>query len=182
MGGGMRAGAGDWSSWLIGSWRTIGFVAGSAALIYLSVVLSVRFLGQRRTLAQMTIFDFAVAVALGTIVGRTATTARPSYVQGITAALTLLVVHNAVSWLRLRMPASRQWFGRSPITLVVDGSIDTSALRRAHLTPDDLYTALRERGVSSLADVQLALLESRGAFSVITNSAGGADLWPVRVP
>ncbi len=175
-------GAASWDGWLLGSWRTIGFVAASAALICLSVVLSVRFLGPRRTLAQMTIFDFAVAVALGTIIGRTATTARPSYVQGITAALALLVVHNGVSWLRIRIPVSRQWFGRSPITLVVDGRIDTGALRKAHLTPEDLFTALRERGVSSLADVQLALLESRGAFSVITDSAGDADLWPARAP
>ncbi len=166
------------SSWIGGSWWTLGYVAVSGALIYLSTVLAIRLLGERRTLAQMTIFDFAVAVALGTVIGRTATTRSPSYVQGITAVVTLLAAHNVVSWARLRFPVSRRLFGRSPVVLVVDGHVEAAGLRRARLTREDLFVALRERGVPALDDVRLAVLESRGAFSVVTSAEIDSALWP----
>jgi uncharacterized membrane protein YcaP (DUF421 family) len=153
--------------WLLGSWRTIGFVVASTVLIYLSVVGALR-LGERRTLTEMTAYDFVVAIALGSIIGRTSTTARPSYVQGLTAVVALLLCHHALSWLRMRSPRVRRLLDRSPIHLVQDGAVDRDALRRAHLTMTDLEMVLREHGVREPADARLVVLETRGAFSVIT--------------
>ncbi len=166
-------------AWLVGSWRSAGYVALSAVLIYVSTVLALRWFGERRTLTQMTIFDFAVAVALGAIVARTATTPRPSYVQGVAAVVALLITHNAISAVRVRFSPARKVFGREAVVLVVAGEVREDALRRAHMTRDDLDTALRERGVASLAEVRMALLESRGAFSVLRTDAHEDALWPV---
>ena len=58
-------------SWLIGHASDVGLVAAKAALMYLTALLALR-LGERRTLAQWTIIDFATAVAMGAIIGRTA--------------------------------------------------------------------------------------------------------------
>ena len=164
--------------WLLGSWRSIVYVAGSAVLIYVSTVLAVRYLGQRRTLTEMTVFDFTVAVALGATVARTATTPRPTYAQGLAVVVTLLLTHNAIGALRMRCPPLRRVFDRGVIVVVSDGVVDEEALHRAHLTVDDLATTLRQHGVGSLADVRSLVLESRGAFSVLRADATGAELWP----
>jgi uncharacterized membrane protein YcaP (DUF421 family) len=164
--------------WLVGSWRSLGYVALSAALIYLSTVVSVRWFGERRTLAQLTIFDFAVAVALGAIIARTATTTSPGYLAGLTAVVVLLLVHDLVSWVRIHVPWAAWIVAREPIVLVRDGEVDRDALLRAHMTDDDLSTELREHGVGSLRDVRLGVLESRGAFSVVT----GGPVDPALVP
>ncbi len=153
-------------AWVLGDWRTIGYVAISAALIYGSVVLGLR-IGERRTLAEMTAYDFAVAVAIGTIVGRTATTSSPSYAQGVTAMAALLVMHNALSWMRMRWPRWRHYLEHGPVVLVTDGVVDHAALTSVRVTRDDLDTALREHGVADVGDAALVTLESRGAFSVI---------------
>ncbi len=166
------------STWLLGGWRTAVYVAASAALVYLSTVLAIRGIGERRTLTQMTIFDFSVAVALGAVIARTATTASPSYVQGIVAVIALLVTHNAIGAARRRFPRARRLFDRAALVLVVDGQIQDGALRRAHLTVEDLRTVLRERGVPSLRDARLVLLESRGAFSVLRSDRVDDRLWP----
>lgn len=55
--------------WPLGDERSIGFVAISTTLIYVSVLIGVR-LGERRTLTEMTTYDFAAAIALGAIIGR----------------------------------------------------------------------------------------------------------------
>lgn len=161
-------------SWLLGQWRTIWFVAVSAALMYVSAVVLLR-VGERRTLSEMSPFDFAVAIAVGAIIGRTATTASPSYVQGMTALVTLLVVHNLLSRLRLRWPWVRSLVERPPRVVVRDGRIDDEAMRRAHLTHDDLYTRLRERGVVRLEDVHLVVLETRGAISIVPSDGAPPD-------
>ncbi len=161
-------------NWLFGSWPTIGYVACTTVLIYLSTVIGVR-LGERRTLADMSAFDFVVAVAMGGIIARTATTRSPTYVQGVTAVLALVVAHRVLSWGRMRSTSVRRVAERRPLLLLWGGRVLPDALRRAHVTEEDLYTVLREHGVRRVADVAAVILESRGAFSVIVRGTEGVD-------
>jgi uncharacterized membrane protein YcaP (DUF421 family) len=160
----------DMFDWIVGGWRTIGYVALSASLTYASVVVALR-LGERRTLADMTAYDFAVAVALGTVIGRTATSASPSYAQGIVAVITLLAVHNALSWLRMRFPRIRRLIEHGPIVLVRHGGTDGRALAQARVTADDIDAALRQHGLAGVGEASLVVLESSGAFSVVARSS-----------
>jgi uncharacterized membrane protein YcaP (DUF421 family) len=157
-------------TWLFGEWRSVGFVALSTMLIYLSVVIGVR-LGERRTLTEMTAYDFAVAIALGSIIGRTATTADPSYVKGATAVAALLLCHHTLSLLRVRSAFLRRIIDRPPTDLVRDGQIIDGRLRRAHMTEMDLDMVLREHGLRSVDEAALVVLEPRGAFSVVPRSS-----------
>ena len=88
-------------TWLVGQWSQLGEVVGKAVLIYMVALVGLR-LGERRTLAQWTIIDFATAVAVGAIVGRTAIAGTQSFVSGAAALLTLIVVHRLASLLRFR--------------------------------------------------------------------------------
>ncbi len=152
--------------WTLGSWRTIGFVAVSTVLIYLSVVAALR-VGERRTLAEMSSFDFAVAVAVGSIIGRVSTARSPTYVQGLTALLTLLLTHYVITFGRARSERVKRWVERRPAVLLRDGEILPSELRREHLTEEDLMRKLREHDVHALDEVELVVLEAKGGFSVL---------------
>jgi uncharacterized membrane protein YcaP (DUF421 family) len=50
-----------------------------------------------RTLAQLSAFDFAVAVAIGAIIGRGATASDTSFATSAVALVTFLVAHRAVA-------------------------------------------------------------------------------------
>jgi uncharacterized membrane protein YcaP (DUF421 family) len=156
--------------WLFGSWRTVGFVAASTVLIYVSVVLALR-VSERRTLAEMSGFDLAVTVAIGSIIGRVATARSPSYIQGFAAVVTLLVAHHLITLARARSPRFKRWVERPPRVLVRDGEIIYDALRREHLTEEDLVRKLREHDVHSLTEVELVVLETKGGFSVLRRRA-----------
>jgi hypothetical protein len=58
-------------AWLTGHWNETWMVAAKAVLLYMTALAGLRF-GTRRTLAQMSPFDFITAVAMGAIIGRTA--------------------------------------------------------------------------------------------------------------
>lgn len=152
--------------WFVGGWRAAGLVAASTALIYVWTILGIRC-SERRTLADMSSFDLVVAVAMGAVVGRTATQASPSFVQGATAILALIAMHHLLGRLRLTVPTLRRLLDRRPQVVAVDGSPLDEALRRSHLTEDDLLAALRERGVRRLDQAAVVVLESTGRCSVL---------------
>src|SRR3569833_3426356 len=84
-------------AWLSGQTDELVGVFGKAALMYGTAVLGLR-VAHRRTLSQWTAIDFAAAVAIGAIIGRTAIAAGQSYLVGATALLTVLAAHALVTY------------------------------------------------------------------------------------
>jgi uncharacterized membrane protein YcaP (DUF421 family) len=160
-------------SWIVGHWDRLGIVAGKAILMYATAVVGLR-LGERRTLAQWTIIDFATAVAIGAIVGRTAIAGTQSYATGAVALLTLIAVHRLASLLRFRPVASKLFDHRVRI-LVDHGHLRRRQLRICGLTENDLYAQLRQRGVFDLAGLRYVLYETKGSITVVPGDHGSDE-------
>src|SRR5919205_865503 len=119
-------------SWLTSPWSDLGIVAAKAALIYGTALVCLR-VAQRRTLAQWTIIDFAAAVAVGAIVGRTAIAETQSYATGAVALATIVVAHRLASLLRFQPVLGKLADYRIRV-LVADGRIRPGELRLCGLT------------------------------------------------
>ena len=144
-----------------------------ALCLYLVVVVAFRA-GKRRTVAELAPFDLAAVIAVGAVMGRTATGGN-SVAVGLVAIVGLLVGHWAVSKLRRFLPV-RNVVDHPTAVLVVDGRVQVEELRRAGLTPGDLEAALRSHGIRSLDEVSVAVFETRNGVSVL-RSDGVAPLW-----
>jgi len=153
---------------LVGGAGGLGWVVVKAVLMFAVTVVGLR-LGERRTLAQLSAFDFAVAVAIGAIIGRTATASSASFATGAVALVTLLVVHRLVALARRHSRIARL-IDHPPRVLVARGEIQDRELARAGLTAADLYALLRQHGVNDLGQVGYLLYETRGMTTLI-----GAD-------
>ncbi len=152
-------------SWIIGDWQDLGVVAGKAVLMYATALVGLR-LGERRTLAQWTIIDFATAVAIGAIIGRTALASTQSFLTGAVALLTLIVVHRLASWLRFN-PIMGKLFDHRVRVLIDHGELRRGQLRRCGLTDNDLYAQLRQRGIRRIEDVRYLLYEAKGDLTIV---------------
>jgi uncharacterized membrane protein YcaP (DUF421 family) len=152
-------------SWIVDHWDHLGTVAGKAVLMYATAVVGLR-LGERRTLVQWTIIDFATAVAVGAIVGRTAIADTQSYATGAVALLTLIAVHRLASLLRFR-PLVGKLFDHRIRVLVDHGQLRRRQLRLCGLTDNDLYAQLRQRGVFDLAQLRYVLYEAKGDLTLV---------------
>jgi uncharacterized membrane protein YcaP (DUF421 family) len=157
-------------SWLIGDAPHLAQVAAKAALMYATALVALR-LGERRTLAQWTIIDFASAVAMGAIIGRTAIAGGQSYLTGAVALVTLVVVHRLASLLRFQ-PLLGKIVDHRVRVLVDDGTLRRHELRRCGLTDNDLFAQLRQHGVFDLADVRYVLYETKGSITVVRRDSG----------
>jgi uncharacterized membrane protein YcaP (DUF421 family) len=146
-------------------------VVVKSVLLYGTALLLLRA-GERRTLAQLNIFDVIVAVALGAIVGRAATASTTSWVEGAVALATLIAVHRLLSWLRF-LPGMRRITDPAPRVLVLNGTLQRRALFRCGITASDVEAALRERGFHDLSEVHVAVLEGAGNLTVVRRGSGG---------
>jgi uncharacterized membrane protein YcaP (DUF421 family) len=156
---------------LIGGASGLGWVAVKAVLLFAVAVIGLR-LGERRTIAQLSAFDFAVAVAIGAIIGRGATAADTSFASSAVALVTFLVAHRVVAILRRHSRVVRL-IDHPPRVLVARGELQEGELARAGLTAADVYALLRENGARDLGQVGYLLYEPRGAVTLI-----GADREP----
>jgi uncharacterized membrane protein YcaP (DUF421 family) len=159
--------------WFGADGGAVATAAVKALLMYATAVVALR-VGERRTLAQWTIIDFATAVAIGAIIGRTAI-ADQSYLTGAAALVTLVAVHRLVSVLRFNALFNKLM--DHPVrVLVAHGRIRSRELRRCGLTDDDLFSQLRQRGVFDLASVRYVLYEAKGAITIVgTDAAHRSD-------
>ena len=152
-------------SWIVDHVNNFGAVAGKAVFMYATAVIGLR-LGERRTLAQWTIIDFATAVAIGAIIGRTAIADTQSYATGAVALLTLIAIHRLASLLRFR-PVAGKLFDHRVRVLVDHGQLRRRQLRMCGLTDNDLYAQLRQRGVFDLDQLRYVLYEAKGDLTVV---------------
>ena len=154
------------SNWFGANWATIGYVAASTTAIYWSALLAIRIAG-RRTVARLSAFDIVITIALGSLVASTAVSRDPSYAQGATALVTLLVLQVVAAGLRQRFAVVRRLLDFAPCVVVRDGELRIpSTPLGPQISEDELFSRLREQGVFNLQGVRVVIIEPTGAVSV----------------
>jgi uncharacterized membrane protein YcaP (DUF421 family) len=152
-------------SWLSASWTDVAVAAAKAVLMYLVALVALR-LGERRTMAQWTAIDFAAAVAIGAIIGRTAVAKSEPLAVGVAALVAIVAVHRVASLGRFTRVVSA--LVDHPVrVLVADGQVRRRQLRLTGLTDDDLYAALRQRGIFDVDGLSYVLYEVKGGLTIV---------------
>jgi uncharacterized membrane protein YcaP (DUF421 family) len=153
---------------IVGDWHAAIYAAMKALAMFVTAAVTFR-LTERRTIAAFRPFDWVTAVAVGAIIGRTATAAHTSWLTGAAALLTLIAAHAAVARLRF-IPWLRRLVDPPVRVLIREGRLDQPNLQRSRLTGADLDAILRQHGYESPREVRLAILESKGTVSVFSAS------------
>jgi uncharacterized membrane protein YcaP (DUF421 family) len=78
-----------------------------------------------------------------------------------------MAAHAVLARLRL-IPALCRFIDPPLMVLISDGQVNRHNLRRCGLTAADLEAVLREHGHSNADGIHLAILEAKGAISVLS--------------
>jgi uncharacterized membrane protein YcaP (DUF421 family) len=140
-----------------------------AAVIFVFVFLLTRLLG-RRELNSLEPFDLILLVVTGDLVQQGVTQNDESLTGAILAISTIGLLTVALSYLSFRFKRMRPILNGEPIVLVEDGEVIEPNLRRQRLTREEIGAEARLEGISSIADVRWAILETNGQISFVTKS------------
>jgi uncharacterized membrane protein YcaP (DUF421 family) len=141
-------------------------IALRTALVYLALLAGLRLAGKRE-IGQLTVFDLVVLLLISNAVQNAMVGTDYSVTGGLIAAAVLLVGNMLVAQLRLRSSRLRRLVEGTPTLLVLHGEVIPQHLHRESIDEGMLEAAVREHGVSSLADVEMAVLETDGSISVV---------------
>ncbi|MFG0328971.1 MAG: DUF421 domain-containing protein [Phycisphaerales bacterium] len=146
-----------------------------STLVIYGVVIALTRLCGLRSFATMSAFDYAMTVAIGTLIGSSAASTDPSIAA---AGLALAVLYAIMKFLaigRVRTKWLTRLIDNEPLLLMRDGVILEENLRRAQVIETDLYAKLREANVGRFDEVHAVVLETTGAVSVIHSKDAGID-------
>ncbi len=146
-----------------------------SAVIYLAMVVALRLFGKREV-GQFTLIDLVVILLVANAVQPAMTGPDTSLTGGLVIIVTLVLINRTIAYGRARIPLVQRLLESPPTVLVRDGKWITAALAHEELSIEDCEMALREHGVSDVAEVELAVLESDGMISVVPRDrsiAGG---------
>ena len=152
------------SEWLSISWEsTVGIIL-TVFLLNFIILLIVRLNGLR-TFSKMSAHDFAVTVAIGSILGTAAASPSPSLGNALLAVAALIVWQNLFS--RWRLKRNQTHLENTPLILAENGQFNKEGMKNSRVSYPDFYAKMREANVMRMQDVQLAVLEVTGDVSIL---------------
>jgi uncharacterized membrane protein YcaP (DUF421 family) len=140
----------------------------SSVLVYLFIVLMIRIFGKKE-LAQLSVVDLVFILLISNAVQNAMVAGDNSLLGGLIAAAALFSLNFLFKYLQYRFPRFSRMVQGSEIMLVYHGKVIDQHMRQAQVSTNELLEAIREHGVSSVTQVDLAILEVDGNISILSH-------------
>lgn len=151
----------DWFT--LSSQQLIGIFL-SVCFAYGLLLIMVRVNGLR-TFSKMSGHDFAITIAIGSIIATTVVSKEPSLLQGMLAIAFFLFLQTIIS--KLRQSGLGGTFENTPLLLMDGDTILYDNLKKAKIKKNDLLSKLREANVLNTRQIRAVVLETTGDISVL---------------
>lgn len=151
-------------------WMTNSYlhVMGSTIAVYLFIVVAIRLFGKKE-LAQLSVVDLVFILLISNAVQNAMVGPDTTLSGGLVAASSLFVVNYLFKYLQYRYPKFGKVIQGDATMLVYKGKMIESHMKKARITKDELLEAIREHGVATVEEVDLAIMEVDGSISVLSN-------------
>jgi|SRR5215203_794819 len=140
-------------------------------VLFFFVYLLMRVIG-RRELSSLAPFDLFLLVVLGDAIQQGLTQDDYSVLGAILAVSTFAVLQLIVSYTSFKIPRLRLVLEGEPIVIVQDGKPIDRNLQRERMTVDEVLEEARLQQISSLDQIEWAVLEASGNISFIEKKSG----------
>jgi uncharacterized membrane protein YcaP (DUF421 family) len=149
-------------------------------VIYLFLVVLFRIV--RRDAGNLSLADLLVVVLIADASQNALAGEYHSLTEGLLLVGTIVFWSYLLDWLAYHV----RWIDRllepRPLPLVRDGVMQRRNMRRELITPDELKSQLRQKGVVQIEDVRRCYLEPDGQISVVPASRRRAQPDPKKEP
>ncbi len=135
--------------------------------IYLVLLVIFKFAG-RRSLSELTIFDFILLLIISEATQQALLGDDFSFTNATLVIVTLVAIDVVLSRLQWRWPQFDTWMEGSPTIVVENGVALDGRLKAMHMRVEDIMEAAREKqGLERLDQIKFAIVEKNGKISII---------------
>lgn len=142
-------------------------ISGKSIVIYIFIILAIRLFGKNE-LSQLSVVDLVFILLISNSVQNAMVGPDTSLWGGIAAATGLFVINYIFKWMLRVFPGFSSAVQGDVVTLIYQGKVQQENLDKSMISMDELHAAVREHGVETFEEVDLALLEVDGNISVMS--------------
>jgi uncharacterized membrane protein YcaP (DUF421 family) len=125
-------------------------------------------LSGRRTLGELTAFDFILLLIIGGATQRALLGQDYSVTNALLVVVTLVLTDVVLSLLQRQFPPLSRLINGEPMIIVDQGRPLEQRLRRARLTAEQVLESARHlHGLERMEDIKFAIFEANGKISII---------------
>lgn len=148
------------------SWESILRIIVITPVAYFALVFLLRISG-KRTLAKMNAFDFVVTIALGSILASVVLNKNIPLANGVIALLLFIGFQFLLTWLAVRVKKVKTLITSSPSLIFYKGNFLHTTMKKERITVEEIYSAARRQGISTLDSIDMIILETTGDMAII---------------
>jgi uncharacterized membrane protein YcaP (DUF421 family) len=138
-----------------------------AAAMYAILMVIFRVTG-KRTLSQITTFDFILLLVVGEATQQALLGDDFSITVAVLVIITLLLMDVGLDLLQQVFPRLERLMDDVPLVLVDEGQTIDRHLKKSRISPGDILEAAREKqGLERMDQIKYAVLERTGSISII---------------
>ena len=139
-------------------------------IVYTVLICTMRLMGKRQ-LGELEITELVTTLLISEIACLPIQDPAIPIAYAVIPLVTILTAEVALSVILLKCPKLKNLASARPSILIRRGKVDQREMLRIRISIDELISEIRQAGLSSLQDVDYAILEQNGKISVIPKRA-----------
>lgn len=156
------------------------------ALISIIVLFIITRLMGKKQISQLTFFDYAIGISIGSIAADMAASDEIPYQHALTAMVVYGIVSVVISVITNKSIKARRFFTGKTFLLIDKGKILEKNLSKVRYDINDLLAEARLAGYFNISDIDYALIETSGKISFMPKIESTpptlSDLNVVKIP
>ena len=142
-------------------------------LVYFMLIITLRLMGKRQ-IGELQLSELIVTILLSELAAIPIADKDIPLLYAIVPILLLLSLEVILSYIVLRVPGLKNLFAGRPSIIIQKGVLNQKELERQRTGISELLCSLRQSGISDIGEVEYAILEQNGRFSVFPKAANSS--------
>lgn len=148
------------------TWTFVAELMIRAALMFGMIILFLRLTG-KRGVRQLSIFELAIILSLGSIAGDPMFTEDLPLVHALVVMTVVIGMYRLTTWLMMKYQPFEDLIEGKSLYIVEDGELVLEKIKYGKMSHDEFFAEMRQQGVEHLGQVRVGLLETDGKFSML---------------
>ena len=146
-------------------WSFVPEIMLRTLIMYFIVLVSLRVLG-KRGVKQLSVFELVVIISLGSAAGDPMFYKEVGILSAIAVFLIVIIAYKITSYFVNKSKNVERLLEGRCTCVIENGRFAIENFKKEALAQDEFFAELRQKSVSHLGQVQLAILETTGSISV----------------
>ena len=142
---------------------------GENIITYLYLIVMLRVLGKKE-MSRITLFDVIVFLLISELMTLSIGDDNISFFYSAFSVLVIVLVDKGFSYLTMKYKRLKRYVEGTPSYIIFHGEIDLKTMQKINYSFEDLYHQVRQKNISTLSEIEFAILETDGQLSVIKKS------------